>query len=564
MRHGDQRVTKHPRSGARTPTRLRSGSELALALAALALCAAAARAQECTTVESRTTLAAMSGRPIDFLNITTLPPKPLPAPVGFVTLLHVQTRDATIRRRLLFAAGDTVDTLRVGESLRRLRDDRLFSDVVLAARSCAGEPGITLTLTTRDVLTIRAQLRLAQSAASVVGLEERNLLGTGRSLGASLTLDDRKLGALITLNDPAVFGRQAMLNARLAEFKDGYGWRAVAGSRERSVYDEWRTTVFAARSRREAPADAELDYLLERQTLSLLVARTVHTSPTSVVYVLGGAEDERSVLSVSFASPIIGPADVERRFRALDVGTGVRTARFGVIDWLVPGRTLVDIPTGPEGEAVLALGRERTIDEDMLRLDGWTGQMWRPRPATLVIGDLWASGYYSAGGVQNGSVRAALSGYQEARRGLWTARVAAERLVEPDPDVRSLATIDPLVQLTAVRSRLARFAALAAAERSVHVWTPIPSLTVDGALFGAVSLRRGSVNPSSDELDDIYAVVLGAGLRFVPHTSGVGPTRVDIGWPVARSSQLHRRIFFAVSLVPWLGADRGRDGWRNR
>lgn len=536
----------------------------ALAVLALAILPPTIRGQGCETVESRTTLSALSGRQIDFLNIATLPPKPLPGLTNFVNLFHVRTRDATIRRRLLFAAGDTVDTLRISESLRRLREDRLFSDVAITGHACPGESGVTLVLSARDVITARPRLRLAQSGTSVVGLEERNLLGTGRSLGAAITLESGRIGEQLTFADPAVLGRQATLNARFAEFKDGYGWRGVLGSRERSVYDPWRATLFAARSRREAPVEAPVDYLLERQTLSLLVARTVSASPTRVGYLMAGAEDERSLLSVSFDSPIIGPADVERRYRGLDVGAGVRTAKFTVIDWLVPSGTLVDIPEGIEGETLLSVGRERTVGEPMERLDGWVGQMWRPRPSRLIIGDLWASGYYATGGVRDGSVRAAVSAYQEARRGLWMARIAAERSIEPDPDVRALATVDPLVQLTAVHSRLARFAALATLERSVHVWTPISSMTVDAALFGALSLRRGSVNPTSDALDDIYAVVLGTGIRFVPHTSGGGPTRVDIGWPIARSGQLRRRVFLAVSVVPWIGADRRRDAWRNR
>ena len=74
---------------------------------------AAARAQVCDTVSSRTSLAALSGRPIAAVHVVTADPDPLPGPAAHLGVLHVRTRPSTVRRELLVAAGDTVDTLRV-------------------------------------------------------------------------------------------------------------------------------------------------------------------------------------------------------------------------------------------------------------------------------------------------------------------------------------------------------------------------------------------------------------------------------------------------------------------
>src|SRR2546423_2990575 len=73
---------------------------------------------QCSVLKSEVTLAPVSGYRIDSVFVETAKPQ-LGRLASFVEKLHVRTRPDVVRRELLFAPGDTVDTLAVAESLRR-------------------------------------------------------------------------------------------------------------------------------------------------------------------------------------------------------------------------------------------------------------------------------------------------------------------------------------------------------------------------------------------------------------------------------------------------------------
>src|SRR5256885_11756985 len=87
-----------------------------------------AGAQGCDSVLSRTALAALSGSRVGSVRVETRAPDALPAIVSALDHLHIRTRESTVQRLLLFAPGDTVDTLLVAESMRRLRQLRYLGD----------------------------------------------------------------------------------------------------------------------------------------------------------------------------------------------------------------------------------------------------------------------------------------------------------------------------------------------------------------------------------------------------------------------------------------------------
>src|SRR6476620_7074453 len=102
--------------GSTGPTsRLRRVKYRAVAAAAsgVFLSASFARAQQCDSVSSRTSLSAFSGVSIRSLRVVTQGPPSFPGVARALDGLHVRTREATVRRQLLFTAGDTLDTLDV-------------------------------------------------------------------------------------------------------------------------------------------------------------------------------------------------------------------------------------------------------------------------------------------------------------------------------------------------------------------------------------------------------------------------------------------------------------------
>ena len=516
-------------------------------------------AQGCATETSRTSLAALSGRQIRELRIVTLAPVALPWPAAIIDRLHMRTLSATVRRQLLFAPGDTVDTLKVAESLRRLRSQRYITDAWLDGRHCAGDDAVDLTLTTRDAQSTRPRLKVGSSSSTLVGIEERNLLGTGREASLYLRADGSRVGAGLLLRDPWVPGTNLSASGRLDSFRDGREWLLSVATRRRSVFDRWHAELEASHSMRGSLAVPEDAF--RRQAAVLLVGRRISATPQRVVSLLVGAEAARARLFSAPAAAIVGPSAVRRSFLGLDVGVRRESASYDTVSWLMPGRGLLDVPRGSEGEVIIGVGEDFASRRPMLHVDLWGGRMWLPDRRHLIVGDLWGSGYLQDRQWEAATVRASLALYRQASRGVWVARLAGERLFNPDPDVRTLTTSDPTLAAFSTRSRMAEAALAGSLERTVRLAGLTRSVALEGALFGAGSVRWAPVSPN---LDRLHVLVLGAGLRVAPTKAGRGTVRLDVGYPVVRSPELRPRPYLAFSVAPWLGALRHRDGRRER
>src|SRR6266550_8286798 len=154
-----------------------------------------ANAQEselCSISRSEVTLGPLSGHRIDSVAVITSSPN-LGRRGRDIAKMHVRTRPEIIRRELLFAVGDSVDTLRVAESLRRLRKLQFLESAHVEGRQCASPTGEALSLhvVTRDSWTTRPDIKTGTSPR--VGLSEHNLLGTGQTFALSLVSHNRSL-----------------------------------------------------------------------------------------------------------------------------------------------------------------------------------------------------------------------------------------------------------------------------------------------------------------------------------------------------------------------------------
>ena len=177
----------------------------------------APRGGRCEVDSSRVALAAESGRRIRSVSVAGERPRSRSRLGDAAT---PATRPATIRRELLFAAGDTVDTLRVAESLRRVRALGYVDDVRVEARTCDGAGGVDLTVVTRDAWSVTPIVRLRPRAATV-GLAERNLLGTGRAARVAVESGPYGVGGSASLTDPALLGAPLVAQLSAARFATG-------------------------------------------------------------------------------------------------------------------------------------------------------------------------------------------------------------------------------------------------------------------------------------------------------------------------------------------------------
>ncbi|MEP6991060.1 MAG: hypothetical protein ABJA80_09045, partial [bacterium] len=378
------------------PTALHSVIRL-LAAAVLAECVLppVARAGDCAVVESRSSLATLSGARITSLDIQSDAPS-LPDGAGWLAFLHPVSREAVLRRQLLFAAGDTVDTLRVGETMRRLRAQRLFADAVIIARRCDAMDGVGLTLQTRDTWTLRPTARLRSSNQLSVGVEDRNFLGTGRTVALTREMTLRGSGAAISLTDPFVLGSNVAANLRVAKLAAGHTFRAGARLHEFSVFDTWKVEANVARISFGDTVVA--DKPLHTISAMTMVGRRVSASERGATLVLAGVEfDSAASLSPTTRQLATPGMPHLRSFLGVDVGLQRRTAQFDTASWIVPGRGFLDVPLGWEGEGIVAVGRERDVQTTALKYDWWLGRVWIPRRGQVLMLDGWASAYLGRG-----------------------------------------------------------------------------------------------------------------------------------------------------------------------
>ncbi|HEY0777301.1 MAG TPA: hypothetical protein VGD56_04965, partial [Gemmatirosa sp.] len=269
-------------------------------------------AAQCRAVESRTNLAELSGRRIGTIDVATEGPRSPHAPLlaHINGRAHVRTQRRTLRRFVLLAPRDTVDTLRVAESLRRLRALSYLDDVVLVASDCGPTAPLALTLVARDAVSFRPDLRFNSStppngasgtAAAApssygVGFSERNLLGTGRDVRADAIGTHGRNGYALALGDPTVFGSLYAARVQLARnpLENATGVSIRPPNRE--LDEEWRGE-FAVASTRRAGAAARGASFARAGGQGLLGRRlTSDDGLGSATFIIAGGEAERTRL----------------------------------------------------------------------------------------------------------------------------------------------------------------------------------------------------------------------------------------------------------------------------
>ncbi len=544
---------------------------LAITFAAV-LCPTVALAQgqlPCTALGSEVTLGPLTGRRIDSVQVETANPD-LGRLARIVGKMHVRTRPEVVRRELLFAPGDTVDTLRVAESLRRLRKLPFLEYAHIEARRCASPSGesLTLNVATRDTWTTRPEIKASRSSPRI-GVTERNLLGTGSDVFLGLVSRNGSLGAGASAFDAFGFGTGMTTRAQFQQYPDGTVRALSIKRRQASVADPWRAELDLYNQQYEPTAPLTDNF--ERTGGDLLGGLLVRPSTSSrVLYVLGGIESGYSSLIAGQNAAVVGPVRVDRRFTGPQVGVSMASALYDTLTWLLPGGAVVDIPRTFEGEIVVGVGRgsvtslditgpvETSRSNSMTHYDAWLGRQWLPTSRTLIVGDIWASGYTGAGRWRSSRTRAALSAEHAASKGVWRISTAVEHLVDPDPDVRALAIYDRTLAFLPRRVRLAESALSVSAERTRHLHSVGSALELDASVFGAFS-KRWNPPPSAIASKDFTAGVAGSGLALVPRRAGRGTIRLDYGFPVTVTPGIKRTPRFSISILPWLETGRHRD-----
>jgi hypothetical protein len=427
--------------------------------------------------------------------------------------------------------------------------------VRVEARECPGDAGVALRVEARDLGSLSPVLRV-RSAGGLLGVRERNLLGTGVGARVALRMDQSRLGVESAVSAPGLPSVDGSIDVGVVRYRDGSTQFAAVGPR--TAWPTRRWIVDGRLAAREQEPRTTPGIVLHRTTGTFLVGRRLPDPSDASTYLLAGVEGENASVATGIGTPVLGASAMDRRYVGLALGIRRAAARFDTTTWLLPNGGLADVPRGIETDALFSLGRDHA-GGGTAHADFWIG-----RTATFSAGrsiltaDGWASGYLGAQSLAGSTVRGALTLRHRAPNGMWVARVAAERLFAPDPDVRALALLDPLVPALPRPGRLAEGALSASVERDVHIHAFTRSSALDGALFVAGSSRW---DPSPDaRAEGLTLVAAGIGLRLVSAHPDHAAPRLDLGVPLVRSAGVRRGIYVGLSLTPPALAGRERVG----
>ncbi len=493
-------------------------------------------------------------RRVDLLNATV---------TRLAQAVHQSTRPNVVLNEMSFAPGQLVDSVEVLESVRRLRLTNLVSEVILEGVQC--EAGRTdFTIWTRDAWSLRTGFRFADAGTSRIAVSETNLFGTGKTVGVSADQINDRRSISVILADPYLFDTRMSGAATLRNYPDGRTWYWNIHTRELSPRDRWRGTIAAIQSRRfddDPVAHTHTD--ITRRDAAVTVNSLLGITPTMAWALVAGLEHDYANIFVIRPGRRLSKTTVRRDLAAPLIGVSLQSNRFGSINWLVPNQTPTEVLIGIQGEVVVGIGHDAVSGRQMTHLDSWIGGTAMPSSNSMVTGDVWTSGYYSADSISGGNIRLSLAMYQKAWMGMWIVRVTGERLYNPDPDVFALSTVDAALRVLAPKSRVAERAVNVQLERSWRLISYQGRWTFDGAVTASYSARDRSIDEVSLTPTNPQALVVGIGFRHIRNQAAQAPLRLDIGRAVWRTKGLPDRWIIGLSTVAWINSSRTRDGVRD-
>lgn len=477
--------------------------------------------------------------------------------IASITLATKRTRPTVVRRELRFVPGDTVDTLRIAQSLRQVRALGYVDDVRVEARRCTGDAGVALRIVTHDRRATTPLLRV-KSAGGLLGVRERNVLGTGITARVAVRSDGSRLGVESAVTAPGLPMADGTIDAGVVRYADGNAMFAAIAPRSPWPTSAW--IVDARLAAREQEPRSAAGIIFHHTAGEMLVGHRLPDRAGSM-YLLAGIEGENASVATALGTPVLGASSLERHFVGAAVELRRAVARFDTTSWLLPNGRLADVPHGWEGDALVSVGRDHTG-----RLVASHADLWLGRAATfasgraIVVADGWAAGYFGDDLLAASTLRGSVNVVRQAARGYWSMRLGGERLIGPDPDVRALSMLDPLTPILPRQGRLAEAAVAASVERDVRLRALTRTTALDGALFVAGTSRW---DPQPDaNAERLALVAAGIGLRVVPGHADRSTLRLDVGFPLARTSGVRRGVYIGASVVPSMFGGRERSGRR--
>jgi hypothetical protein len=339
------------------------------------------------------------------------PPGTTPAFVARLgNALHITTHPSVIRRLLLLHPGGPIDSTRMVESERALRELAVFRSVRLDTTRVGNR--LALRVETADGWSTSPQLNLSSTAGSLTwsaAMVERNFLGTATFVSVAYGENPDRHSFDVQFASPGLLVRHAPLLLAYSNLSDGRigAWRYGLPFYRTDARWSLVTAGQAARHRVLDFRDGVLADSMQRRALSvsLVGGMALHATERSYVRLWAGAAWRRE----DFA-PEGTTAFPRSRFGSMGAGVDLGQVRYGVYEHLngFGRREDVDLSSALR-VGLWAAPRAWGYPADRAgvgpELAGQLGTRWRDGLALL---RLQANGVVAPAGLDSGQVHATL------------------------------------------------------------------------------------------------------------------------------------------------------------
>lgn len=472
-------------------------------------------------------------------------PKENALPYRVANGLHIRTRRTVIENSLLFKSGEPVLARLIEESERLLRSNRFLYDINI--RPIAYHGGIVdVEVKTRDTWSLEPGFKFSRAGGtntSGITIDERNLLGTGISLGLRNISNVDRNGTEFEISDRHALGGWYSVNYVIGTLSDG---RHQSFSLSRPFY--------ALDSRWTAGASVLLDDRIDPLYNSgTLIGQYTHSQKGAEVF--GGWSDgliedwtRRYSIGLTYDMNTYGPAAT--LFPPVQPPPDQRlTAPFFRYEVIEDSYQKLKNRDQIERAEYFAMGFQSNVQVGRaLTSLGSTNNLWvykgsisngfeiLPRNALLLSGSL--SGKYWNGisekHLLNGSARYYIP---QSEHTLLFMSIEGNTVTNPAIDEQLLLGGDNGLRGYPLRYQSGNKSALLTVERRAYTdWYPFRLFRIGGAVFyDAGRAWGGGVNQNLSNPGWLQDV--GFGLRILSARSAFGNvTHADFAFPLNRDS----------------------------
>ncbi len=454
--------------------------------------------------------------------------------------LHIRTRQATVRRQLLFASGDEYRERVLRESERLLRSRIYLHDATIA--TVAYDPAtntVDVTVTVRDVWTLSPSVSFGRAGGvngSGIGLQEENLLGTGTRLLVRRSRDVDRTSMLAQLSSESIGATHLRGGITVADNSDG---RTRGFYLERPFYALDTTRAAGVSGQHTSEVDSRYDrgrivdqFAATRQSAQAYYAWSEGYRRGWVRRLYAGVRDEEASFALDPRSSLPAtrlPAD--RRLRYPWLGLEEREDRYATTanrdqigrteDFFLGRYLYLEL-----GRAARGAGSDR--DAWLARFAASAGWQDGGRQAFV---NVTGGGRLEGGSADNAQLTLVARGYlPESEHWLLYGQATATETRRLDADAQVLLGGDTGLRGYPLRFQTGTGSGLVTVEERFYSgWYPFRLVHVGGAVFtdAGRTWGRGVVGgPPLGTLKDI-----GVGLRLGNSRSGLGNVlHVDVSW----------------------------------